>query len=178
MRKRLIARAGEIDSTEAHAWLDLEHAALVEVTSESDEYPVEGALLPQSGRGWRAATAGTQIIRLIFDEPQTLRTIRLVFKEEREARTQEFLLRWLPRATRSWKEVVRQQWNFSPPDTVQECEEYKIDLASALALELTINPDISRQGMRASLEELRLAVGEKRTLDFAQGGSLRNCSNT
>jgi hypothetical protein len=177
MRKRLIARAGEIDSTRAHGWLDLEHAALVEVSSESDEYPIEGALLPHLGRGWRASTAGTQIIRLLFDEPQTVHTIRLVFKEEREARTQEFLLRWLPRAMGSWKEVVRQQWNFSPPDTVEEREEYKVNLASVAALELTINPDMSQQGMRASLEELRLAVGEH-ILDFPKGVILRNRSNT
>jgi hypothetical protein len=159
MRKRLTSSPGKVESPLAGNWLELEHAALVEVTSEADGHPVEGALLLAQEYGWRAGTPGTQIIRLLFDEPQTVRTIRLVFREEREARTQEFLLRWLPRATRSWKEVVRQQWNFSPPDTVEECEEYKVDLASAIALELIINPDISQQGMRASLEELRLAVG-------------------
>ena len=158
MRKRLISSAGEIESTPAGDWLELEHAALVEVTSEADGYPIEGALLTARERGWRAGTAGTQIIRVLFDEPQTIRTIRLVFKEDRDARTQEFLLRWLPHGTKSWKDLVRQQWNFSPPQTVEEREEYKVDLASVAALELSINPDIGRQGIQASLERMQVSV--------------------
>jgi hypothetical protein len=159
MRKRLISNAGT-DPSLAEGWLDLEHAALVEVTSEADEYPVEGALLPHPGRGWRAGTAGTQIIRLLFDEPQAIRTIRLVFKEERDARTQEFLLRWLPHGTASWKDLVRQQWNFSPPQTTEEREEYEVDLASVAALELSISPDIGQQGIQASLERMQLSVAK------------------
>lgn len=160
MRKRLISSAGEIDSTPAHHWLQLEDAAVVEVTSEADGYPIEEALLPARERGWRAGTPGTQIIRLLFDAPQTIRTIRLLFKEERDARTQEFLLRWLPHGTASWKDLVRQQWNFSPPHTVEEREEYKIDLASVAALELRINPDIGQQGTRASLERMQVLVAK------------------
>ena len=160
MRKRLISSANQSDSTAAHDWLELEHAAVVEVTSEADGYPVEGALLPDRDRGWRAATAGTQVIRLLFDKPQTIRTIRLVFKEERGARTQEFLLRWLPHGTTSWKDLVRQQWNFSPPETMEEREEYKVDLASADALELSISPAIGGQGVRASLEKMQLSVAK------------------
>jgi hypothetical protein len=51
------------------------------------------------------------------------------------------VLRWLLHGKRSWKDVVRQQWNFSPSQAVQECEEYHVDLASAAALELSIEPD-------------------------------------
>ena len=158
MRKRLISNPGKVDSPLEANWLELEHAALVEVTSESEEYPIEGALLPHAGRGWRAASAGMQIIRLLFDEPQTVRTIRLVFKEERDARTQEFLLRWLPHGATSWKDLVRQQWNFSPPQTVEEREEYTLDLASVAALELSISPDIGQQRIRASLERMQVSV--------------------
>ena len=161
MRKRLILTPGRIDSTPACDWLELEQVALVEVTSEADGYPVEGALLPGRERGWRAGRPGKQIIRLLFDRPQTIRTIRLVFKEYEAPRTQEFVLCWLPHGVGSWKDVVRQQWNFSPPHTVAECEEYNFDLASAAALELSINPDIGRERMRASLERLRLSVREQ-----------------
>jgi|SRR5271165_473367 len=159
MRKRLISTNGGSDSNLAHNWLELEHAALVEVTSEADGYPIERALLPGREQGWRAATPGTQVIRLLFDRPQTIRTIRLVFKEHDATRTQEFVLRWLPHGTASWQGIVRQQWNFSPPQAVEECEEYNVDLASAAAVELSINPDISQQGLRASLETLQLSVG-------------------
>ena len=98
----------------------------------------------------------------LFDHPQMIRVIRLLFNEEAFSRTQEFVLRWLPSGAASWKDIVRQQWNFSPPNTVQECEEYKLELASAAAIELSINPDISRDGVRASLERLQLSVEAKK----------------
>jgi hypothetical protein len=157
MRKRLISTPGRSDSSLAHDWLELGQSVLVEVTSEADGFPIEGALLPGGEPGWRAATPGTQLVRLLFDQPQAIRVIRLLFKESETPRTQEFVLRWLPHGTESWKELVRQQWNFSPPQTVEECEEYNFDLASVAALELSINPDISRQGIRASLERLQVS---------------------
>ena len=130
----------------------------MEVTSEAEAYPVEGALSSDGQRGWRADVPGAQTIRLLFDHPQIVRLIRLVFQEDTSPRTQEFVVRWLPTGEASWKDIVRQQWNFSPPNTVEESEEYKVELASAAALELTINPDISQGGARASLERLQLSV--------------------
>jgi hypothetical protein len=88
---------------------------VVEVTSEEKEYPVESALVSGGMRGWRAADSGAQTIRLIFDEPQRLTRISLVFEETETERTQEFVLRWSPDGGRSFREIVRQQWNFSPP---------------------------------------------------------------
>ncbi len=160
MRKRLIPPALRRNrgSESVGIWLELENAASVEITSESEGFPIEGALSNNGERGWRAATPGPQTIRLFFDQPQTIRHVRLVFKEEKSPRTQEFVLRWLPYGAGSWKDVVRQQWNFSPPDTVLECEEYNFELASAAALELNINPDISQDGIHASLEKLQLSI--------------------
>jgi len=55
-----------------------------------------------------------QTIRLIFDEPQSLRRIALVFEETEIERTQDFVLRWSGDCGGSFQEIVRQQWNFSP----------------------------------------------------------------
>jgi hypothetical protein len=71
----------------------VERRASVEVTSEENGYPIESALLEAEDRGWRAADPGTQTIRLIFDEPQDLRRIWLVFEDNENTRTQEFVLR-------------------------------------------------------------------------------------
>lgn len=163
MRKRLIASAPQHNqkSEAGRDWLELEKAASVEVTSEAAGFPIEGALLNNGQRGWRAAAPGTQTIRLLFDHPQNIRLIRLVFKEEQSPRTQEFVLRWLPDGAGSWKDIVRQQWNFSPPNTIEEFEEYKLELASAAAFELSITPDISHGDSRASLERLQVSVQEK-----------------
>jgi hypothetical protein len=52
---------------------------------------------------------------------------------------------------------VRQQWNFSPPNTISEVEDYVVDLSDVRVLELIIVPDISRGAARASLRSLRLS---------------------
>ena len=94
-------------------WLDLGSVATVEVTSETKDHPVESALLPNETRGWRAAQPGAQIIRLLFDHPQKVKRIPLVFEETEKTRTQEFVLRWSADLGRSFRDIVRQQWNFS-----------------------------------------------------------------
>jgi len=69
MRKRLINPTAESPGTPGQGWLDLERAAVVEVTSEDKDFPVEAAFASEDARGWRAAAPGSQTIRLIFDRP-------------------------------------------------------------------------------------------------------------
>ena len=157
MRKRLITPIPQKASSLDEGWLDLDRLAVVEVTSEEKEYPVESALVAGGMRGWRAADSGAQTIRLIFDQPQRLTRISLVFEETESERTQEFVLRWSPDGGRSFREIVRQQWNFSPPNTVREVEEYQVDLSGVSILELVIVADRSRGVARASLKSLRLS---------------------
>ena len=145
------------DSPLGEHWLDLASAACVEVTSEEPAHAVEAALLPTGAGGWRAGRPGEQTIRLIFDEPQHVRRIQLLFDEPDATRTQEFALRWSPDGGRSFKEIVRQQWNFSPTSSVREDEDYRVDLSGVTTLELAIRPDISKGDARASLARWRLA---------------------
>lgn len=160
MRKRIVA-PGASDpgdpSSPAADWLDLEQVAKAELTSEDPAYPLESALRPGGGPGWRAAEAGPQVIRLRFDVPRRLRRIRLVFHERDVARTQEFALRWSADDGRSYREVVRQQYNFSPTGTTHQVEEYEVDLAGVSSLELSVVPDLGGGEHRASLAEWRLA---------------------
>jgi hypothetical protein len=157
MRKRLIPTTSQDAPHFDVGWLDLDGAATVEVSSEAKEYPVESALASGEMRGWRADDSGTQTIRLIFDRPQKLKRIAVVFDETETERTQEFVLRWSPDGGRSFREIVRQQWNFSPPNTTREMEEYNVQLSDVTVLELVIVPDISRGAARASLKSLRVA---------------------
>ena len=157
MRKRLIMPTPESIRTRGESWLDVEGQAVVEVTSEDKNYPVESAFVSGDAQGWRAAAPGSQTIRLVFDQPQRLRSISLVFEENETTRTQEFVLRWSPDGGNSVKEIVRQQWNFSPPDSVREVEEYQVELSAVTILELIINPNISGGVARASLKNLRLS---------------------
>jgi hypothetical protein len=157
MRKRLNTPISENTSAFNEGWLDVEGAAVVEVTSEDKDYPVESALVAGARRGWRASDSGTQTIRLIFDEPQRLKRISLIFEETETERTQEFVLRWSADGGHSFREIVRQQWNFSSPDSIREVEEYQVELSDVTVLELTIVPDISGGTARASLKSLRLS---------------------
>src|SRR6266478_1931851 len=157
MRKRLIAPISKGAPVVNTGWLDLDLAAVVEVTSEEKEYPVESALIAGETRGWRAAESGTQTIRLAFDQPQSLRRIALVFEENETERTQEFVMGWSADGGRSFREIVRQQWNFSPPNSIREVEEYRVELSDVTVLELVIVPDISRGPAIASLKSLRVS---------------------
>ena len=157
MRKRIIGHGpGEIAAAEP-GWMDLERLAQVEITSEDIDHPIESALIPGTGSGWRAAQPGEQTIRLRFDEPLRIKRIHLVFQEDEQERTQEFVLRWSPDRGQSYREIVRQQYNFSPPEAVREVEDYDVDLDGVTALELRIVPDISGGSTRASLAQLRVA---------------------
>ena len=137
-------------------WMNVEQIARVEVTSEDPAHPIEAALVPGRESGWRAACPGAQTIRLLFDEPAHLTRIRLGFIEPLAERTQEFVLRWSPDGGRSYKDVVRQQYTFSPRGATSEVEDYHVNLSGVTAVELAIVPDKGRGEARASLEEWRL----------------------
>ena len=157
MRKRIIAQAQKDAASFDGDWLNVERLAEVEMTSEDTVHPIESALLPGQADGWRAAEPGKQTIRLLFNQPQRLQRIWLSFVELGIARTQEFVLRWSADGGRSFREIVRQQWNFSPEGTTSEAEDYHIELPAVTVLELSIIPDISGGNAVASLAQLRLA---------------------
>jgi hypothetical protein len=156
MEKRLVRAPGQTGAVQA-SWLELERLARVELTSEDPAYPIEAALQPGDA-GWRASEPGTQSIRLLFHQPQRLRHIRLRFDEPGAERTQEFSLRWSPDGGRSFRELVRQQYTFSPGGSTSETEELEVDLAAVTALELTIIPDQGHGQAHASLVEWRLGT--------------------
>jgi hypothetical protein len=156
MRKRLLIPTPQGIRPHDEGWLDLDRVASAEVTSEEKDYDIESALV-SGEEGWRAPGPGTQTIRLIFDQSQRLKRIALVFEETETDRTQEFILRWSADGGHSFREIVRQQWNFSPPNTTREIEEYNVQLSDVTVLELVIVPDISRGSARASLKSLRVS---------------------
>jgi hypothetical protein len=155
MRKRLIS-APRDSSASAPDWLGMETSAQVEVTSEDPVHPVESALGTAPGEGWRAARAGPQTIRLLFDHPVRVRRIHLEFREDHCERMQEFVLRWSADGGRTYQEIVRQQYNFSAHAT-REVEDYRVQLDHATTLEIHITPDRSRGDALASLHRLQIA---------------------
>jgi hypothetical protein len=159
MRKNVISSGGSAARpSPAGEWKDLEAIAQVEITSEDAQFPIEHAL-GTGGTGWRAAATGPQVIRLLFDEPQTIRRIHLHFLERAAERSQEFAVfaGW----EEEMREVVRQQWSFSPNGSTEEIEDYAVELDGIRTLELRIDPDRSHDPKLskayASLQSLRVA---------------------
>lgn len=156
MRKRIITQDTQGVLPSEQNWLDLENLAQAELTSEDASHPIESALKLDEGTGWRASEPGQQTIRLLFDKPLRVRRVRLVFHEDEHERTQEFVLRWSSNGGQTYREIVRQQYNFCPPYNAHEIEDYVVDLVGLTTLELSIVPDISRGRVRASVAQLCL----------------------
>jgi hypothetical protein len=156
MKKRTIGPAG-VSSAKESEWLPLDELAEVEITSESAEHPIEAALVPGRVGGWRAETAGKQTIRVRFEQPRRVQSVRVVIEERERARTQEFVLRAAVEPAGPWREIARQQFNFSPAGATREQEDYQIALPSVAGLELTIIPEIGGGDARASLQQFRVA---------------------
>jgi hypothetical protein len=157
MRKQFISSNRPTATRPEPEWLEIDKLGVVEVTSEDPSHPLESALVKAQPGGWVAAEPGEQIIRIRFDYPQTVMRIFLVFEESEYACTQEFVLRWLPNTGGPYREIVRQQWNFSPPGTIIEREDYQVELPNLTVLELCLIPDKSGGPRRASLALWRVA---------------------
>ena len=160
MRKEIVGhRTVAEEGQPAAEWLDLTSIARVQLTSEDPAFPVENALSPNpelNELGWRAAGAGSQTITLLFDAPQSIRRIRVHFMEQKLERSQEFVLRYSS-AKEADREIVRQQWTFSPGGSAQEIEDYAVELESVTKLELVIDPDRGRLQSLATLHAFRVA---------------------
>jgi hypothetical protein len=157
VRKRIVTSDRTIAGPPSSHWMDLGRIATVEVTSEDAAFPIESALSADGGPGWRASQKGEQQIRLIFDQAVSVHRIQLHFLEPTRDRLQEFTLRWLTADGGQPKEIVRQQWNFSPGGSTSELETYEVNLEGVSALELVIKPDLTNNETLATLAAWRVA---------------------
>jgi len=158
MRKRIIGstlrQCGPGPRSET--WLNLEQIATVEASSEDPHFPIEAVFQSDDNRGWRADQNGEQLLRIIFDEPTALHRIQLHFEENEIERTQEFTIRWAPAQGGPSREIVRQQWTFSPGGSTHEVEDYDVNLEGVAELELFVRPDLNAGSGLATLLKWRV----------------------
>jgi hypothetical protein len=95
------------------------------------------------------------VIRLNFDHPQAIRRIRVEFREDRRERAQEFAV-FVRTSADPRREVVRQQWTFSPGGSAIEVEDYTVHLTDVLSLELDIDPGRHDKMATATLESIAI----------------------
>jgi hypothetical protein len=157
MRKSILSQPGaDAASPSSIQWLDLQRLASAEISSENPLHPFENSLPGGKEGGWMAAAPGPQVIRLNFDHPQSIRRIRLEFREQFRERSQEFAL-FATSVGNQTRELVRQQWTFSPGGSTVEVEDYKVDLPAVVSLELNIDPGRHDKQAVASLESIAIA---------------------
>jgi F5/8 type C domain-containing protein len=147
------ANAGALDE------IEIARCATIAYSSEDPANPVDHLLDGHSGRGatrWMSARPDTiEHIVLEFDRPQTIS--RLVYEVEEPARerTQEVRVEVSEDGGRSYRQIVVQEYNFSPGGATYHREELRFNLHGVTHLRLTIVPNKSGSGM-AILTALRL----------------------
>lgn len=161
IRKRIVrdaCPASPLD-TELPA-LDIPPIATVIITSEEADHPIEHVFDGQRGPGasrWRAAVPGEQCLIINFDTPQTLHQLVLDIEEPDVSRTQELLLSVSSDGGRTYHDVIRQEYNFSPPGTTYERETWTLNADRVTHLAIRITPDKGGHAGMATLTSVLLA---------------------
>ena len=160
LRKRFLNK-GDIPAAK-HASgeeISIPDSATVMVTSEMSEHPIDHIFDchrgPRSTK-WVAGEAGDQSVILVFDTPRNLRKVSLEIEETDVERTQELTLAISHDGGKTYREVFRQEYNFSPPGTTFEREEWAIPAEGVTHLQLVITPDKGGAPCHATLTTLAL----------------------
>ncbi|MES4786106.1 MAG: hypothetical protein C4294_10090, partial [Nitrospiraceae bacterium] len=97
-----------------------------------------------------------QSLVLAFDTARTLHKVSLEVEEPDVSRTQELALSISHDGGQTYREVLRQEYNFSPPGTSFEHEEWHIPAEGVTNLWVWIRPDKGGKPCRASITSLVL----------------------
>ncbi len=159
MRKQILSTEPNGTHSPRSADLDVVAIATALVSSEAPGHPIEHAFDSRRGPGgsrWVAGQDGEQTLILQFDAPQHLRQIALEIEETEVSRTQELQLAVSLDGGQTYRELVRQEFNFAPPNTTFEREEWTAPSEAVTHLRLKIKPDKGNRPGRASLTALVL----------------------
>ena len=94
-------------------------------------------------------------IVLEFDEPQTISRLVYEVEEAIRERTQEVRIEVSEDEGRTYRQILVQEYNFSPRGTTYQREEQRLNVEKVTHLRLTIVPNKNGSGT-ASLTALRL----------------------
>src|SRR3954462_13233973 len=158
LRKQIIERHSSAPILSSGG-IDIAAVATLLVTSESPDHPVDHAFDGRRGPGasrWIAGEAGEQELILTFDTPPTIRQVGLEVEEPEVARTQELHLSTSCDGGQTYRELLRQEYNFSPPGATFEREQWAVTAEGLTHLRLVIKPDKGGKPCRATLTSLVL----------------------
>ena len=158
MRKRLMSeqvskhadRPGEID---------VASLATFHYSSEDPDHPLEHLIDGRVGRGgtrWASARPNmTERIELEFEPAQQISRLVYEVEEHRVERTQEVRIEVSTDHGRTYRQVLAQDYTFSPAGATFQHEEVHLEVSPITHLNLTIIPNKGGSGV-ATLTSLRL----------------------
>ena len=133
--------------------------ATLQVSSEAVGHPISLIFDETHGPGafhWRAAEAGDQTLTIAFHRSCTINRVIMDVEECDETRTQEVQLSSSKDGGVTYRELVRQEFNFSPDGTTWEHEDWTVRQDQVTHLRLVIKPDKRRTDLFATLTSLVL----------------------
>jgi F5/8 type C domain len=158
IRKRLMSEPSSM-SAQGQGEIDIARLALFAYSSEEPGHPLEHLVDGHCGRGgtrWVSARPNTtERIVLEFDHPQ--RISRLVYEVEEcgQERTQEVRLEVSADHGSTYRQVLAQDYTFSPQGATFQHEDLRLELPAITHLRVTIVPNKGGSGV-ATLTSLRL----------------------
>jgi hypothetical protein len=138
---------------------DIAATATVMVTSETADHPIDNAFDSQRGLGasrWVAAEPGDQTLIVAFDTPERLRQVCLEVEEPDVSRVQELQVAISCDGGATYRDLLRQEYNFSPSGATFEREEWAVDAEGVTHVRIVIRPDKGGKPCRATLTSLAL----------------------
>jgi F5/8 type C domain len=158
MRKRLMSEQS-VRPSERPDEINIASRATLAYSSEDPAHPLEHLIDGHYGRGsthWASArTNATERIVLEFDHPQQISCLVYEVEECWQERTQEVRVEVSADHGRTYRQVLVQEYTFSPQGAIFQHEELRLELPAITHLSLTIVPNKSGSGV-ATLTALRL----------------------
>jgi hypothetical protein len=158
LRKQIIPRP-PVEAASLEGQILVAEVATVQVTSEQASHPIDNVFDNRRGPGgsrWVADQPGEQTLVLVFDSPQTIRQVSLEVEELSVSRTQELSVSVSSNGGRTYRELVRQEFTFSPPGTTFEREVWSVSAEGVTHLRVDIKPDKGGRVGQATLTSLSL----------------------
>jgi len=159
LRKQVIPKRS-VESASFEREIPVVEVATVQVSSEQSDHPIDNVFDSSRGPGgsrWIADEPGEQTLILVFDSPQTIRKVGLEVEELSMSRTQELSASFSSDGGRTYRELVRQEFTFSPPGTSFEREVWSVAAEGVTHLRIEIKPDKGGRVGQATLTSLSLA---------------------
>ncbi len=155
-KRRLTESPNRLDTT---GQLDIAGCATVAYSSEDAAHPIENLLDDRTGAGgtyWASERFNTtEQLVVEFDAPQSISRLVYEIEETRLERTQETRIEVSSDHGHAYRQLVVQEYAFSPQGATFEREDLRLNAAGVTHLRLTLVPNKSGSG-KATLTSLRL----------------------